>query len=291
MQSISNRVSLIDEGLTADRSINIAQSATVTMESSGEQRTPTIITVHSREEQSTSTQDTQVVGNNSHTAREDRDNVPDYDETIYWEPIPDSDDPDTEVQKLSPTTTRIVEKAFSCSIANDKRRSLKRKLPTPDTPHTTCPKFDPAIQMRLSKHAKEADRNLARCLGIRCCNTTYKHIESSQETTRDAAESAQLALGNSLANISMDRCRKASTHLNPELTTIVENKDSFKDSAPLLFGSGFIWRQSSPSRRPQQQQVVGLFRGATPPHNPGRWHVQGQRIKKIQQSSPDRKIS
>ena len=37
----------------------------------------------------------------------------------------------------------------------------------------------------------------------------------------------------------MERRRKASAHLNAELSTLVEDEDSFKDVAPLLFGRGF----------------------------------------------------
>ena len=72
--------------------------------------------------------------------------------------------------------------------------------------------------------------------------TTLKAARKGSLTPRDAAKTAQLALkllGNASMNISMEKCHKASTHLNAELSTLVEDEDSFKDVAPLLFGRGF----------------------------------------------------
>ena len=140
-----------------------------------------------------------------------------YDETVFWEPEPDTEDPDTEVQNLLSTTTKIVEEAFSRPIPNERYRSLKRKLLTPGTPHTKYPKLDPAIQSRLPKQAKEVDRALARLqtLVLDSAAPLISTLEAARKgslTTRDAAESAQLALkllGNASANISMERCQKA----------------------------------------------------------------------------------
>ena len=75
--------------------------------------------------------------------------------------------------------------------------------------------------------------------------STLETARKGSLTFRDAAESAQLALkllGNASANISMEQRRKATTHLNSELMTLVEYEDSYKDSAPLLFGKGFDQR-------------------------------------------------
>ena len=61
-------------------------------------------------------------------------------------------------------------------------------------------------------------------------------------TTKDAAESAQQALkliGNVSAHLSAERCRKAATCLNKELSTLVDQEDTFVDAAPFLFGSSF----------------------------------------------------
>lgn len=173
--------------------------------------------------------------------------LPDYNEQIFWEPEPDSDNQESDTFKLSSTTSKIVEDAFGRSIPNERRRGLKRKQPTPDTPFTKCPKLDPAIQSRLPKTAKDADRNLARLqtLVLDAAAPLLSTLEAARNgslTSKDAAESAQLALkllGNASANMSMERRRKATTHLNPELFTLIDDEDTFKDAAPLLFGKSF----------------------------------------------------
>lgn len=73
-------------------------------------------------------------------------------------------------------------------------------------------------------------------------------LESARKgtlNTKEAAESAQQALrllGNALANISMDCIRKATQHLNTELTTLIDDEESFRDAAPILFGKSFDQR-------------------------------------------------
>ena len=63
--------------------------------------------------------------------------------------------------------------------------------------------------------------------------------------TKEAAESAQQALkllGNASANISRERRQEATQHLYPELATLVDDEESFKDAAPMLFGKTFDQR-------------------------------------------------
>ena len=177
----------------------------------------------------------------------DADELPDYNEHVFWEPEGDSHDQESDTLKLSSTTTKIVEDTFEHSIFNERRRSLKRKQPIPDTPFTKCPKLDPTIQSRLPKPAKDADRNLA---GIQTLVldaaapllSTLEAARSGSLTPKGAAESAQLALkllGNASANISTERRRKAITHLNPELGTLIEDEDNFREvrsSIPLRQG-------------------------------------------------------
>ena len=146
------------------------------------------------------------------------DATPDYDEIIFWQPD-DSDASEGETTKLSTTTTKIVEDAFACSMANEKRRSLKRKQPVPDTPYTKC---HSTIQSRLPKSAKDADRASARIqmLVLDAAAPLVNILELARKgtlNTKEAAESAQQALkllGNASANISMERRRKATQHLN-----------------------------------------------------------------------------
>lgn len=65
---------------------------------------------------------------------------------------------------------------------------------------------------------------------------TREATRNSSLTPRDAAQLVLKLLGNASANISMECWRKATAHLNSELTTLVEDEDLFKGTAPLLFG-------------------------------------------------------
>ena len=92
----------------------------------------------------------------------DREEPPEYEEMIFWQPDADLDASEGETTRLSATTTKIIEDAFSRSLPNEKRCSIKRKQPVPDTPYTKCPKLDSTILSRLPTPAKDADRASAR---------------------------------------------------------------------------------------------------------------------------------
>ena len=173
------------------------------------------------------------------------DETPDYNEEIYWEPM-DSDS-DSDRHKISPTTAKIVEDAFSHMMTTEKRKGIKRKQPIPDTLFTKVPKLDPTIQSRMAPQAKVLDRNLAGLQGfvLDAAIPLVNILESARSgslNTRDAAEAAQQALkllGNASAHISVERRRKASSCLNKELAPLVADEGTFKDAAPYLFGDSF----------------------------------------------------
>ena len=171
--------------------------------------------------------------------------VPGYNQQIYWQPDSDSEDGDS--RALSNTTAKIVRDAFSHSLPPAKKKSLKRKQPIPNTPFTKVPKLDPTIQSRMSPAAKATDRGIAGTQGyvLDAAVPLVNMLESARAgtlTPKDAAESAQQALkliGNVSAHLSSQRRQKASVCLNKELSTLVEDEDTFKDAAPFLFGSSF----------------------------------------------------
>ena len=94
-----------------------------------------------REEQSTSQGHSNTLDNPGWGDR-DANELPDYSEHIFWEPEVDSDNQESDLLKLSATTTKIVEDAFRYCITNDKRCNLKCKQPILDTPFTKCPKLE-----------------------------------------------------------------------------------------------------------------------------------------------------
>ena len=137
--------------------------------------------------------------------------------------------------------------AFCQSLKPEKQKDIKRKQHIPDTPFTKVPKLDPTIQSRMSASAKLTDRGLSGMQGyvLDAAVPLVSILESARNgtlTTKDAAESAQQALkliGNASAHLSAERCRKAATCLNKELSTLVDQEDTFVDAAPFLFGSSF----------------------------------------------------
>lgn len=146
-----------------------------TIENVGEQSLPNTaasVGLPPREEQSSTPgenlADSQPTTERNHFADQatwadwDPSELPDYNEHIFCKPEPDSDEQESDALKLSAMTKKIVEDAFGRSMPNERCRGLKRQQPTPDTPHTKCPKLDPAIQSRPPKTAKDTDRNLAR---------------------------------------------------------------------------------------------------------------------------------
>ena len=247
MKSFSQRISNIENGQAATVQSTTDKVEKSTTENVAEQsfQDVTIVLPPTREEQSTSS--VEKGPPDSGWADRDIEELPDYDEHIFWESEGDSDDQESGTLKLSSTMTKIIKDAFRHSISNEKRRSLKRKQPIPDTPFTKCPKLDPTIQSRFPKPTKDTNRNLARLqiLVLDAAAPLLSTLEAARNgslTPKSAAESAQLALkllGNASANILMERRRKAMTHLNPELGTLIEDEGTFRETAPLLFEKKF----------------------------------------------------
>ena len=292
MKGFSQRISNIENGQAATVQSTIVE-VRKTHENIAEQSSQASAIAHPPpREEPQEVQCTANAGRESSVAgwgERDSDEPPDYNEHVFWEPEDDSDDQEPDTLKLSSTTTKIVEDAFGHTISNERRRSLKRKQPIPDTPFTKCPKLDPTIQPRLPKPAKDADRNLARLQTLVLdaaapLLSTLEAARSGSLTPKGAAESAQLALkllGNASANISTERRRKATTHLNPELGTLIEDEDNFREAAPFLFGKTFdqqakdhieavkslkkttftATRQPFPRGHPSSTRGGGTFRG------------------------------
>ena len=83
----------------------------------------------------------------------------DYHEEIFWKLL--DSNPDSDRHRISPTTAKIVEEAFSHTSSTEKQKGIKRNQPIPNTHYTKVPKLDPTIQSRMSLLAKTLDRNLA----------------------------------------------------------------------------------------------------------------------------------
>ena len=210
---------------------------------------------------------------------QDVEEVPDYNEQVLWEPDPDLDT-DNKVAKLSSTTIKIVEDALSHLLPNERRQGIKRKQPILDTSFTKCPKLDATILSRLPKTVKDADHNMVRLqtLTLDAASPLINLLESARKGTlmaKEAAESDQQAiklLGNASANMSVERRRRAATHLNPELATLVEDEDVFADAAPILFSKSFDQRVKDHMESIRSLKETSLL--ATERHSFQRGHPQ-----------------
>ena len=99
----------------------------------------------------------------------------------------------------------------------------------------------------MTPAAKTANKSLAGMQGYihDAVIPLVNMLESAQASTlnpKDAAESAQQALkliGNASAHFSTEQRQKATICLHRELTSLVDDEDTFKDAAPFLFGPYF----------------------------------------------------
>ena len=149
--------------------------------------------------------------------------------------------------RLSAIMTKIIIDNFFCSLSNEKCHSIKRKQPVSDTPYTKCPKLDNTIQSRLPRPAKDADlaSTHIQTLVLDAANSLINMLQLPRKgtlNTKEAAEQDSKPLWNTSVNISMGQRRKAIQHLNLELVTLVDDEESFKDAAPMLFGKTFDQR-------------------------------------------------
>ena len=123
MKDFSQRITNIENGQTATVQITIVEAGKTT-DNTAEQSSQAAGIAHPppREEP-------QEVQSPSNAEREssvagwgerDADELPDYNEHVFWEPEGDSDDQESDTLKLSSTMTKIVEDAFGHSISNEK---------------------------------------------------------------------------------------------------------------------------------------------------------------------------
>jgi len=215
------------------------------------------------------------------------DDLPDYDETIFWQPEVEDDQP-TELRKISDamcTAATLLRSNLSRPVPNEKRRALKRKIPPPESPFTKCPKLDPAIMECLPKTAKDQDRSLAKTQTwvLDAIRPLVEILESARAGTLNSkvAQQSLTFIGNAAASISAERRRKAAQHINRNLASLVEDPDNFTEAAPMLFGltfhqkvkdhleslrslkksAGYSGRQYFQKSRPQQTHGGGNQKG------------------------------
>jgi len=144
----------------------------------------------------------------------------DYNETMFWQPEVEDDQP-TELRKILDATATLLRSSLSRPVPNEKRRALKRKIPPLESPFTKCPKLDLAIMECLPKTAKDQNRSLAKTQTwvLDAIPPLVEILESARAGTlnskaaADAAQQSLTFIGNTAASISVERRRKAAQHI------------------------------------------------------------------------------
>ena len=180
---------------------------------------------------------------------DEREDLPNYEELIYWSPAEsdgESDGESSELSKISEGTAKVIQDSFlRCSQVRKgwaRRENIRHLIAsTPSVPDWTLPSNENSPSRQGHRHQPSTHTSV----GVDTVNPLVNLLESACKgtfTPRDAADSAQQALrllGNASATISTDRRQKATQFLNKELSTLVQEEDTFRDAAPLLFGKDF----------------------------------------------------
>ena len=152
-----------------------------------------------------------------------------------------------ELRAVSIATNRLLEECCSKSVPNDTRKQWRKKYLAPDADCARCPRLDKPVQTHLPKTVKDHDRNLARLQtfvtdGI---GPLVHILEEAQKGPLDhkavveATTQALRCVGNASAQISQERRKKISTHLNSDVQDLISDEDQFRTAAPMLFGKQF----------------------------------------------------
>lgn len=176
----------------------------------------------------------------------------DYDRPLA--PWPNSDDEEgdsqREIVKLFETDKKLVQTAFSNTLANSERRRLRNSYPTTGLPQTKCPRLDPVFKSSLGSKTdvKAIDTELARAQAfvldpVGPLSYMLGKLESDQGISFDelgkAIRESITLLGNASSQISKTRRKRVLKTLNPKMQDMADEQELFNSSAPQLFGPGF----------------------------------------------------
>ena len=149
---------------------------------------------------------------------------------------------------LSESTHAFLEAAFSTTLANADRKKRVGRVGVPNCDSIRCPKLDPVIQAIVPSDATKADSYLS-CLQQFWLDATVPLtaiIETAEEgklTPELAVSATQMAfvlMGNIHQHMAQERRKCLLMNLNPALKSMANDKKSFKNAAPMLFGDEFV---------------------------------------------------
>ena len=164
----------------------------------------------------------------------------------------------------SESTHAFLEAAFSTTLANTDRKKSVSCVGVPDCDSIQCPKLVPVIQAIVPSDATKVDGYLL-CLQQLWLDTTAPRtaiIETAEEgkltpeLAVSAVQTALVLMGNAHQHIAQERRKRLLMNLNLALKSMANDKKSFKNAAPMLFGDEFA---TLATERVDQLKAISKF--------------------------------
>ena len=148
---------------------------------------------------------------------------------------------------LSESTHAFLEAAFSTTLTNADRKKRVDRVGVRDCNSIRCPKLDPVIQTIAPNEATKADGYLSHLqqfwldatAPLTAIIETAEEGKLTPELAVSAAQTALVLMGNAHQHMAQERRKRLLMNLNPALKSMANDKKSFKNAAPMLFGDEF----------------------------------------------------
>ena len=149
--------------------------------------------------------------------------------------------------KVSSDTLEFFREKFTTTTSNEVRRQWRSRFGRPKVDVASAPIMDKMVKSRLHPATKSRDKALSKQQALLLDAVgplTYVLEEAGKETltvqaTVEACQQALAFIGNANMHLNRERRRNAILCMNRDLAEIAEDDDTFKTSAPQLFGDGF----------------------------------------------------
>ena len=149
--------------------------------------------------------------------------------------------------KVSSDTLEFFREKFTTTTSNEVRRQWRSRFGHPKVDVASAPIMDKMVKSRLHPATKSRDKALSKQQALLLDAVgplTYVLEEAGKETltvqaTVEACQQALAFIGNANMHLNRERRRNAILCMNRDLAEMAEDDDTFKTSAPQLFGDGF----------------------------------------------------
>ena len=149
---------------------------------------------------------------------------------------------------LSESMHAFLEAAFSTTLTNADRKKRVDRVCVPNCDSIRCPKLDPVIQAIIPNEATKAGGYLLRLqqfwldatAPLTAIIETVEEGKLTPELAVSAAQTALVLMGNTHQHMAQKRRKRLLMNLNPALKSMANDKKSFKNAAPMLFGDEFV---------------------------------------------------